>query len=80
MLSTPIPLSLVAATVIVPPFGIVPSATTTILNSFPFFLLSSTFFTALCISYGISGIKAISAPPAIADSKAIHPSIPSHNF
>ena len=34
---------------------------------------SFIFSTTLFISYGISGINATSAPPAIADSNAIHP-------
>ena len=73
MLSTPAPLFLTFWTVIVPPCGIAPSATTTILKFFPSSLLSFIFSTALFISYGISGINATSAPPAIADSNAIQP-------
>ena len=73
VLSTPAPLSLTPFTTISPPFGFAPSATTTMLKDFPLFFLFIIFCAALFITKGISGINATSAPPEIADSKAIHP-------
>ena len=73
VLSTPAPLFLTFLTSISPSLGLAPSATTTTLNSFPLFFLFIIFLAALLISNGISGIKATSAPPAIADSNAIQP-------
>ena len=72
-LSNPFPSFKVFFTIISPSFGFAPSDTTTILNFLPCFFLSFIFSTTLFISYGISGINATSAPPAIADSSAIHP-------
>lgn len=63
-----------------PSFGYAPSDTTTIAKFLPFSCLFFIASAALFISYGISGIKATSAPPAIADSNAIHPSFSSHYF
>ena len=80
MFITPSPPVLSSDTDISPPFGTAPSDTATTLQFFPNFCLSFIASTALFISYGISGINATSAPPAIADSNAIHPSFPSHYF
>jgi len=49
VLSTPAPLSLTFSTEISPPFGVAPSATTTILKRFPTFALSFIFSTVLFI-------------------------------
>ena len=73
MLITPSPPSLSFTTEMSPPFGKAPSDTTTILKFLPIFCLFFTAPAAFSISYGISGINAISAPPAMADSKAIQP-------
>ena len=77
---TPSPPVFWFATDISPPFGNAPSETTTILKFFPNFCLCFIASAALFISYGISGINATSAPPAIADSNAIHPRFSSHYF
>lgn len=77
---TPSPSDFSSATDISPPFGNAPSETTTTLKFFPNFCLSFIACAAFSISYGTSGINATSAPPAIADSNAIHPSFSSHYF
>ena len=56
-----------------PPFGLAPSATTTMLKRLPLRFLSFTLAAMISASYGISGIRMMSPPPATPECSAIHP-------
>ena len=55
------------------PVDIAPSATTMMLKLLPCRARSRTFCATSSMSYGISGIKMTSAPPATPASRANHP-------